>query len=204
MENFQQYDQNQSLDPICTCCKAELLLDGLVHLKITPLVYFYLILEIRLTLFLTSLANLKSRIWQRSSFLACCVLLSVSRHPPFPAEKARWWGFARGWYWQQTKALYSQLSHLRSGQVIQSKVPFPLPAPDFEVLLLCRHLVNSKWTLLLIILIWLFHTLLGSLKETSRIHPLLNPWLKLLQSRLLPALAQQLLQEVQMAFLCSW
>lgn len=62
MENIQQHDQNQNLDPICTCCKAELLLDSLVHLKITPLVYFYLILEIRFTLFLTSLANLKSRI----------------------------------------------------------------------------------------------------------------------------------------------
>lgn len=204
MENFQQYDQNQNLDPICICRKAELLLDSLVHLKITPLFYLYLILKIRFTLFLTSLANLKSRIWQHASFLVCCVLLSVSRHPPFPAGKARWCVFARGWFWWQTKALYSQLCHLRSGQVIQSKVTFPLPASDFGVLVLCRDLVNSKWTCCLIILIWLFYTLLGSLKETSRICPLLNPWLKRLQSRLLPALAQQLLQAAQMAFLFSW
>lgn len=40
MENFQQYNQNQNLDPIPTCCKAELLLDSLVYLKINPLVYF--------------------------------------------------------------------------------------------------------------------------------------------------------------------
>lgn len=40
MENFQQYNQNQNLDPIPTCRKAELLLDSLVHLKINSLVYF--------------------------------------------------------------------------------------------------------------------------------------------------------------------
>lgn len=34
MENFQQHNQNQNLDPIPTCRKAELLLDSLVHLKI--------------------------------------------------------------------------------------------------------------------------------------------------------------------------
>jgi len=40
MENFQQYNQNQNLDPISTCHKAELLLDSMAHLKINQEVYF--------------------------------------------------------------------------------------------------------------------------------------------------------------------